>query len=341
MMDGAPYEGFRILLKAPLRQDEVALRGALTRMGLRSEALTSEEHWSPGSTAFDIGVCTQEGLSKSFLARLQAIVRSNSEWSERPLILLIDRSVTTRQLRDELGDLLQAPTISILRRPVSEADFAAAVTAALTARRKQAQIYENLKFQEELKNELNHRLKNTLSTVVALYRMSLKQSNDLADFDARFMARLNALTAVQEILRTSDGARRTIEAIASAVLSPYKGEAHTRIEIKGLSVPVSRQPALAIALIFNELATNAAKYGALSRETGQVDVVGSHIAYGELTIRWQESGGPAVVPPERTSYGTRFIVGSAAGLGGQATFDYAEGGLICTIVLKLDQLQKR
>jgi two-component sensor histidine kinase len=98
--------------------------------------------------------------------------------------------------------------------------------------------------------------------------------------------------------------------------------------------------AVALVMAFNELATNAAKYGALSNETGQVNVSWS-IAQGSdpsyLRVKWEEIGGPGVKPPQRKGFGSRLIRGLSADEAGKVEMDFAPTGLICTFDLPLPQ----
>ena len=139
------------------------------------------------------------------------------------------------------------------------------------------------------------------------------------------------------MLRTSDDAERTVGAVVRAVLVPYLTHSD-RIAVSNVSIPLSRQPALALALMVNELATNAAKYGALSTASGKVLIEGLLTSEDTFQLTWREVGGPPVTPPAKTSYGTRFIQGSAAGLGGAAVFHYEPEGLRCVITMEESQL---
>ncbi|HJV43155.1 MAG TPA: sensor histidine kinase, partial [Caulobacter sp.] len=106
------------------------------------------------------------------------------------------------------------------------------------------------------------------------------------------------------------------------------------VSLDGPSLPLAPNAAVALAMIFHELATNASKYGALSRETGRVSVTWNQEARTRLVIRWREQGGPAVSSPQRTGFGSRLIAASLKGeLAGSAEFDYAPEGLTCVLTI--------
>jgi two-component sensor histidine kinase len=109
-------------------------------------------------------------------------------------------------------------------------------------------------------------------------------------------------------------------------------------------VALSPAQALALGMMFHELATNAAKYGALAHGDGQVEVVWRVRKLGEradLEIDWREHDGPPVIPPTRAGFGSRLIERSLQGqLGGEAALDYAPDGVRCHIRLPLDPPQE-
>jgi two-component sensor histidine kinase len=125
--------------------------------------------------------------------------------------------------------------------------------------------------------------------------------------------------------------------IVARVIEPHAGPDRFRVE--GPPVRLSPKAALALAMGLHELATNAAKYGALSNHTGQVAVTwtvdGS--APGTLHLEWREGGGPPVQPPSRKGFGSRLIERNLAhDLDGEAKIYYRDGGVVCTLTAPLD-----
>lgn len=191
-----------------------------------------------------------------------------------------------------------------------------------------------------LLHELNHRVKNTLATVQSLVSQTLRSSPEAAGFEKAFMPRLMALSATHDILTQTMWQSALIGEVLAAELRPHGGIDGRRIVARGGAVQLRPQQALSLGMAFHELATNAAKYGALSSASGVVEVswavVDSNDGTRELVIRWFEQGGPEVATPERVGFGRRLIDRSVRHeLGGDVAMDFAPQGLECTIRVPL------
>jgi two-component sensor histidine kinase len=190
--------------------------------------------------------------------------------------------------------------------------------------------------QKLLLDELNHRVKNTLSTVQAIADQTLRTNPDPAGFRGAFEARLMALSDTHNLLTATNWVSADLKQVAQIEFRPYGAE---RYRLKGPAVALSPARALALGLLFHELATNAAKYGALSVGGGRVEVawrVRGAEGDEELEIDWREAGGPPVAVPTRRGFGSRLIERSLQGqLGGEASLDYAADGVRCRIRLPL------
>ncbi|HVG49885.1 MAG TPA: sensor histidine kinase [Rubellimicrobium sp.] len=128
-----------------------------------------------------------------------------------------------------------------------------------------------------------------------------------------FLARLDALDAAHDALNESETAEDFFGHLGRRLLAPYLGEDGARIAVRGPPVRLARDEAKMLGLCIHELATNAAKYGALSTPQGRVSMgLSAPGADGVARFTWQESGGPPVTPPQRTGYGQRFL-GSTLG----------------------------
>ena len=123
--------------------------------------------------------------------------------------------------------------------------------------------------------------------------------------------------------------------IASQELAPYSATGETRICIDGPAVFLAPDAAQAIAMTLHELATNAAKYGALSVLSGQIDLKWSHNSDGRLRLSWSEIGGPAVQAPTRKGFGGRIIEKVIPQLKGKTCLEWRKEGLICEITLQV------
>ncbi|WP_349372100.1 HWE histidine kinase domain-containing protein [Salinarimonas sp.] len=193
-----------------------------------------------------------------------------------------------------------------------------------------AQIHQRL-----LMDELNHRVKNTLATIQAIAGQSFRGAADPADEREAFTARLLALAGAHDVLTIESWEGADLDEIVRVALRPFSPDSGARIRIEGPQVRLSPRAAVAIALALHELATNAAKYGALSAEDGKVAVVWSVSGAGEaerLHLRWEERDGPRVVPPERRGFGSRLIeTGLAAELQGTAELRYEPTGVECVV----------
>ncbi|MET3665642.1 two-component sensor histidine kinase [Caulobacter sp. 1776] len=186
--------------------------------------------------------------------------------------------------------------------------------------------------QQLMINELNHRVKNTLVVVQSLARHSLRAENDRGGENGleQFNDRLHALASAHDLLTRRSWEAADLGELLTEALEPY-GE---QVTLEGPPLPLAPNAAVALAMIFHELATNASKYGALSIETGRVAVTWSLDGRTRLVIAWRERGGPLVSPPKRTGFGSRLIAASLKGeLAGSSQFDYAPEGLSCVLTI--------
>ena len=186
-------------------------------------------------------------------------------------------------------------------------------------------------------DELNHRVKNTLSTVQSIVWQALRTSSDPKSIRAAIESRLLALSRSHDLLTREKWKSARLYDVIHDALEPFgvtDGRAE-RIVIKGERVRFPPKAALALGIAFNELATNAVKYGAFSNAVGSILIEWTlePSADGDrIILRWQEKGGPKVSPPTRKGFGTRMIEqGLALELEGTAHLDYAPDGLICTM----------
>ncbi len=201
-------------------------------------------------------------------------------------------------------------------------------------------VTERVRAEEQRKlllDELNHRVKNTLATVQSIAAQTVRATPDPVAFRTAFEARLMALSGVHNVLTSANWAGARLDALLDLELSPYGA---TRYSLDGPELQLSAQEALTFALVTHELATNAAKYGALSVPEGQVAVTwsveGDAAAGRRLTLDWRESSGPTVVAPDRQGFGSRLIQRSIqVDMNGETTMAFDPEGLRCRIALRL------
>jgi two-component sensor histidine kinase/DNA-binding response OmpR family regulator len=201
------------------------------------------------------------------------------------------------------------------------------VTADITER-KEADTKQAL-----LAREVDHRAKNALAVVQAIVRLARR--DDIQEFILGVEGRINALAQTHELLSRSRWEGADVLRLVLEELAPYQGEKPQRVSALGPTVMVSPENAQTVAIALHELATNAAKYGALSQPDGRVDVSWSSFE-GKLAVSWKEAGGPKVEPPSTKGFGTKIITASFADpRRGKVAFDWRPDGLICSLELNL------
>ncbi|HEX5998935.1 MAG TPA: HWE histidine kinase domain-containing protein [Hyphomicrobiaceae bacterium] len=182
--------------------------------------------------------------------------------------------------------------------------------------------------------ELDHRVKNMLALVSAIVVRTREASSSMAEFVTAFDGRIRSLAITHELLSGRHWHGLLLGELVRRVLAPYATTGTMRIE--GSDVVLSAEAGQTIAMVLHELATNAAKFGALSVKDGCVSVRWEHLRKGDsdtlFCVWWEESGGPAVRPPTRSGYGTstiRHLIPYE--LGGRVDIVYAPSGLRCTL----------
>jgi two-component sensor histidine kinase len=189
-----------------------------------------------------------------------------------------------------------------------------------------------------LVEELNHRVKNTLAILQSIATQTFRSASRAER--EKFEGRLGALAEAHNLLSQEKWQGSDLRDVVGRVLQPYLLSNPERIRMAGPAVPLSPRLAVVLSMIVHEIATNAAKYGALSNETGTVTLdweIGAAHAGRELRMIWTEAGGPHVVAPIQRGFGSRLIERSARDqLGGQATVDFLPRGVVCTVTCALD-----
>ena len=196
-----------------------------------------------------------------------------------------------------------------------------------------------------LSQELSHRLKNILAMVQAITSQTLRNAPSLEAAREALVQRLLALGKAHDILLAGIADRADLEALVRGALSLHDDATVGRLQVRGPALDVGPKAALALSLMVHELATNAAKYGALSVGTGHVAItwrIATDAPEPTLRFSWSESGGPPVEPPTRTGFGTRLIERAFAGtIAGGVRLDFRRSGLRCDLTAPLAGLQER
>lgn len=227
---------------------------------------------------------------------------------------LIDISLTVSPVRDASGTIIGASKIA---RDISE--------------RKSWEAKQML-----LLRELSHRVKNSLAVIQAIARQTGRTSGSVGEFLDRFDDRLSALAAAHDLLVIGGWSGTSLAELGRSALRHDLSENGGQVHLALCDSRIAPSLALNLALALHELATNAAKFGALSEPSGRVTLTGRE-ENKILQLVWVEEGGPAVRPPERRGFGTalleRLITHQHKG---RVTLDWRPSGLVCSMSLLLD-----
>jgi two-component sensor histidine kinase len=191
--------------------------------------------------------------------------------------------------------------------------------------------------------ELNHRVKNTLAILQSIATQTFRSASRLER--QKFEGRLGALAEAHNLLSKEKWEGSELKDVIERVLHPYLISAPERLRMSGPSVPLSPRLAVVLSMVLHEIATNAAKYGALSNDTGKVALdweVMAQAGKPQLRLIWTETGGPHVTAPVQRGFGSRLIERSARDqLGGEATVDFLPRGVVCTVTCTLEDAPEK
>jgi len=198
------------------------------------------------------------------------------------------------------------------------------------------QVLEWLTRQAAIRNsltrELNHRVKNTLANVLSIVSLTRRRSVDLDDFAESLTARVRALSATHDLLSQSNWSHAPIGEVIRSELAPYMQGNETHVEIDGPTVSLAPNDALSLGLAVHELATNAAKYGALSTGDGHITVSWRLLSPSLAEVNWRERGGPPVRQPEKRGFGRDLIEKIVAGeLKSEVDLRFEPDGVECRL----------
>lgn len=318
--------------EAALRESEQRLRWIASIVESNEDAIVSKNlegiisSWNRGAQRL-FEYSAEEAIGQPI-----TIIIPRDRLDEERLILArirrgerIDHLETVRQRKH--GGLI---SVSLTISPVNDAD-GRIVGASKIAR----DITEQKRNQEHIRllaHEAEHRSKNLLANVSAI--VSLSQSDTPEGLKAVINGRIRALSNVHSLFAATRWTGAELSAIAAQELAPYRGQNERRARIDGPTALLEPNAAQALAVVLHELATNAAKYGALSDARGRVELTWSRTNDGHLVLHWTEQGGPSVQRPERQGFGSRLVERTITQLNGTARFDWRPQGLVCEIALK-------
>lgn len=244
-----------------------------------------------------------------------------------------------RQQISAQRDALQAQAEALAEAGRRKDEFLLTLTQDLS-------LHQDARAQQDvLLREVNHRIKNLFSLTSGLISLSAKTARTVDELSNDLKGRLRTLAAAHDLTlpdlnngQTPVGSAATVVALVKAILAPYELEHASRIEVAGADVPISGSALTSLALLLHELATNAAKYGALSTPEGRLKVTISS-AGEDLQLAWKEEANLASRrDPGREGFGTALEKAVLRGLDGRILRDWQDSGLALTLDIPLGSL---
>lgn len=321
----------RVVVLAPFRKDAEFV-GMLLRKHLISYEVcrnaSALENWlaeSPGAI-----VATHEALDAAARQVIADHLAGQADWSELPILILLDKASPHAQMRSTLAAEWPRSRQVFYQRPVAALELVSGVQSALLARIRQRDVRDHIEREIELRRELNHRVKNMLASVFSIFQMTRRRSTTIEQLVDNFEGRLNALVDVHSAVFRSGGESVSFAEVVDVIFAPYRSDGDERLIASGPPLTITKEAGTTLALCLHELVTNALKYGALSNTAGKVALAWSvtQAPAETLTIEWSETGGPVVVKPARSGYGTGYVRAALTSLTGAApAFNFRKQGL--------------
>jgi two-component sensor histidine kinase len=334
-----------VLVLAPFRKDADYIAAFLREQKVVVLAARADDdliqHIARGP---GILVITHEALKPGLVATVAEHLASQPDWSEVPVIVLLERAAPIARIRSQLQSAWPGSRLMFHMRPIAALELVNAIQSNLIVRLRQRQVRDALEREKELRLELNHRVKNILASVTSIFQMTKRGAATVDELASDFSGRLQALSNVHTAVFEAGGEEVSLSAVVDRTVSPYNRGGTGRINVGGPDIIVSREAGTTIALCLHELITNAIKYGALSKPDGNVTITWDLSALEKpiVSLDWVEADGPPVQVPTRQGYGTRYVRSALGSLFGEAPeVDFAASGFRCSVRGPLSRLTPR
>lgn len=196
------------------------------------------------------------------------------------------------------------------------------------------------RLQRLLLEELHHRMKNMLATVIGITSQTLRTAETLEEGRLAISSRLVAMGRAQDLLLRASETGAELADVISAAIAPFEDHEFPRFVVQNTRIEIGPGAILPLTMSLNELCTNAVKYGALSNETGRVNITSMVEEKTQLfTLIWAETAGPMVQEPTRRSFGTRLLGALATQLHGDVRVRYEPDGVVYQLEIPLALLR--
>jgi two-component sensor histidine kinase len=254
-----------------------------------------------------------------------------------PDALPLERALNDEHLRDEeyLFRFDDGTEVTLLTSAEPLRDPAGNITGSVAIGIDISERKRNDERQKLLINELNHRVKNTLTTVQSIARRSLRTAASLQDAERALGDRLIAISRAYDVLTKEHWEGSSVISILNGTIGGYSQAG--RVHLEGPDLRLTPSSSVTFSLVLHELAVNATKYGALSGDRGRVDITWTVVAEGTaelLTLVWRESGGPPVQPPTRSGFGSDLLRRLSETAGTDHALEFAPTGVVCVFSLR-------
>jgi two-component sensor histidine kinase len=218
-------------------------------------------------------------------------------------------------------------------------ELASFTSSALRMVQAESQLKKALDEQETLTKEMSHRIKNLFAITDSMIRMSARGAQTKQEMADKLIGRIHALSDAHGLVRQSFSLNSVSRQVAlgeliETILRPYRTPA-----LNGPQVGLGQHATNSIALVLHELATNAAKYGALSVDHGTVDIAW-RVEDGMLDLTWRETNGPVPQAPAKKGFGSTLVERTILGYGGTLDHDWSPHGLVVRIRIPTESLAR-